>query len=397
LINSGAQGVGADAPFDDAPFVQTWGRPETSGTRFVFNMGFDIDEDTQIYLFGNNAQTEGRFRFFYRPTDKDVLIESLAKGAENLGRESEAGYTPFLDGDQSDASYTLGLRGVFANETTYDASISYGINQLDYTLNNSLNGDADLVGSSAVRNFETGDFEQEELTVNIDFGTTLSETLFLGYGVEYREETFTQKAGDQPSYVGGGSSGLAGTRPADAGENSRDNYAVYADLEHDITDDFMLQYALRYEDFSDFGSTLNGKIAGRYSITDSTALRGAVSTGFHAPTPGQSNLRSTTTTFDNNNNLIEVGLLPADSAEAAAAGAEPLTEEEAVNISIGITSDLTDSTTLTIDAYQAEVDGRIYRTEIDDISFYTNALDVEHQGIDVVLTQDYTIGDVDNT
>jgi iron complex outermembrane receptor protein len=95
--------------------------------------------------------------------------------------------------------------------------------------------------------------------------------------------------------------------------------------------------------------------------------------------------------------LIQVGQLPADSVEAIAAGAESLTEEEAVNISIGITSDLTDSTTLTIDAYQVEVDGRIYKTTRGDVSFFTNAIDVEHQGIDVVLTHDYSIGDVDNT
>lgn len=397
LIDSGVQGVGADAVFDDAPFVQTWGRPETSGTRFVFNAGYDINEDWSFYSFGNYAQTDGRYRFFYRAPDNSDLLESLDKNAINLERERFAGYTPYLDGAQTDYSLTAGFKGIIGKETDYDFSVSTGKNSLDYTLNNSLNGDANLVDGEAVRVFNTGDYDQEEINLNVDFGTPLTDNLYLAYGAEYREETFTQEAGDQPSYVGGGVSGLAGTRPQDAGDYSRDNIAVYVDLEHDITDSVLVQYALRYEDFSDFGSTLNGKIASRYRINSSLALRGAISTGFHAPTPGQSNLRSTTTTFDGAGNQIDVGLLPADSPEVAALGGAPLTEEEAINYSLGFTSNLFDSTTLTIDAYRIEVDGRIYRTEIGNISFYTNALDLLHTGVDIVLTSDFDWGVDANT
>jgi len=214
----------------------------------------------------------------------------------------------------------------------------------------------------------------------------------MSYGAEYREETFTQTAGDVAAFIGGGVSGLAGTRPDDAGEASRDNYAAYVDFEHELSDELLIQYALRFEDFSDFGSTINGKLAGRYNITDATALRGAISTGFHAPTPGQSNLRSTTTTFDNAGNQIDVGLLPADSPEVAALGGQALTEEEAVNLSLGIATEIGDSTVLTVDAYHIQVDGRIYRTAIGAVSFYTNALDVEHSGLDLVLTRDFTWG-----
>jgi len=397
LIDAGVDGVGDDAVFGDAPFVQSWGRPETSATKFVINTGFDINDTMSVYGFGNYAKTDGRFRFFYRDPGNSDLGEALTAGATNLSRETLAGYTPYLDGAQTDYSLVVGLKGEFANATTYDFSVSTGSNELDYTLNNSLNGDAPLSGTSAVRNFDTGDFKQEETNINLDLGTELNDMMFLAYGLEYREETFTQMAGDSNSSIGGGSSGLAGTRAEDAGEHKRDNYALYVDLEHDVSEQLLLQYALRFEDFSDFGSTINGKLAGRYRISDTLALRAAVSTGFHAPTPGQSNLRTTTTTFDNLGNQIDIGLLPADSPEVAALGGQKLKEEEAVNFSFGLTTDLSDSTTLAVDAYHIEVDGRIYRTSIDSISFYTNALDIEHQGIDVVLTSDYEWGSDYNT
>jgi len=392
LIDAGVEGVGEDAVFGDAPFVQTWGRPETSGTRFTFNTGYDLNDTTRLYSFGNFAKTDGRYRFFYRNPSNSDLQESLDKGAQNLTRESVAGYTPFLDGAQTDYSIILGAKGEFGAESNFDISISTGKNALDYTLNNSLNGDADLVGTQAVRVFNTGDYAQEEFNFNVDLGTPLSETVFLAYGFEYREETFIQEAGDAASSIGGGASGLAGTRVSDSGEFSRDNVAFYADIENDITDNLLMQYALRYEDFSDFGSTLNWKVATRLRINDALAVRGAVSTGFHAPTPGQANLRSTTTTFDGTGNQIDVGLLPADSAEVASLGGAALKEEEALNTSIGFTAGLFDSTTLTVDAYRIKVEDRIYRTEIGDVSFYTNALDLLHQGIDVVLTTDVEWG-----
>ncbi len=388
LIDSGVEGVGADAVFGDEPFVQTWGRPETSATRFAFNSAYDLGGVFTLYAFGNYADTDGRYRFFYRDPGNSDLTEALAAGATNLERESVAGYTPFLDGAQRDFSFVGGIKGETLSETTYDISASYGSNTLDYTLNNSLNGDAALIDGEAVRVFDTGDYEQREVNLNIDLGTPLSDGLFLAYGAEYREETFIQKQGEEAAYIGGGVSGLAGTRPADSGEFSRDNVALYADLEHDVTDAFLLQYALRFEEFSDFGNTLNGKIAGRYRLSPEFALRGAISTGFHAPTPGQANLRSTTTTFDGAGNQIDVGLLPADSEEVASLGGTALTEETATNYSLGFTGDVF-GTTVTVDAYHIEVDGRIYRTAIDDISFYTNALDILHQGVDIVLTNEF--------
>ncbi|MEP1594753.1 MAG: TonB-dependent receptor, partial [Halieaceae bacterium] len=226
-----------------------------------------------------------------------------------------------------------------------------------------------------------------------DFSKALSDNLNLGFGAEWREETYTVVSGEMNSYIGAGASGLRGFPPSDSGEFDRDNWAVYGDLEHDITDNWLMQYAVRYEDFSDFGDTTNGKLATRFNATDWLTFRGAVSTGFHAPTPGQSNVRTTITTFDGATGLqVEEGLVPPTSPQALANGGKELSEEKSINYSLGFTSDIGDFTTLTVDFYMVEVDDRIYRTgdiQTDlgnTISFYTNALDVEHQGVDLVLT-----------
>ena len=398
LIDAGVPGVGADAPFGDAPLVQTWGRPETSGTRFFLNSGMLVGDSSQLYFRASYADTEGRYRFFYRNPNHPSLVPLRAQGFTGL----PAGYTPFLDGDQEDMSLIAGLNGYWENGTSYDFSISYGKNELDYFLNNTINQDLGLVGGQpAQRDFDTGGYEQEEINLNADFSKPLNDSLNLAYGFEWREETYTAVAGEPNSYFGSGSNGLRGIAPSDAGDFSRDNFAVYVDLEHDVSEAFLVQYALRYEDFSDFGDTINGKIAARYATSDTFTLRAAISTGFHAPTPGQANVRTTITTFDGVTGMqVEEGLVPSTSPLVEAVGGKALTEETSLNLSAGFTAELGSRTTLTFDLYSIEVDDRIYRTgdiAVPDttnqtISFYTNALDVESTGFDLVLTSGFSWG-----
>ncbi|MGI9286732.1 MAG: TonB-dependent receptor plug domain-containing protein [Pseudomonadales bacterium] len=412
LIDSGVTGVGGDAPFDDEPLVQTWGRPETSGTRFFLNSGFNVTDNAQVYARLGYADTEGRYRFFYRPglsdpndpTSGHSTLEELSN-AGFTGPLLRTGYTPYLDGDQTDLSFVTGLEGEFNNSMYYDFSVGYGKNELEYFLNNTLNPSLPLVNGQPIRDFDVGGYEQEELNVNADFSVPLGDTLNLAFGAEWREETYTAIQGEPNSFEGSGSNGFGGIQPQDAGEFDRDNIAVYADLEHDITAALLLQYAVRYEDFSDFGGTTNWKLAARYRITDAIAFRGAVSTGFHAPTPGQSNVRTTITTFDGATGLqVEEGLLPSTDPRVAQAGGTELKEEESLNISLGFTADIGDNTTVTLDWYKIEVDDRIYRTgdiqipgivpgTTDTISFYTNALDVEHSGVDLVVTSGFDWSD----
>ena len=396
LIDDGALGVGADTPFDDEPFVQSWGRPETEGLRLFFNSGFAVGDEAEVYLFGNYAETEGRYRFFYRSPSHPTL-EKFRNEFGYDGPLNETGYTPFLDGDQEDYSLVGGYRGYFADDLRFDFSVGWGMNELDYFLNNSTNPSLGLGadGEPIKMGFDPGGYEQEEFNINADFSKALSENLNLAFGAEWREETYTVIEGEPDSYTGDGVSGLRGFPPQDAGEFDRDNWAIYADVEHDMSDVWLMQYALRYEDFSDFGDTTNFKVATRFNATDALTLRGAVSTGFHAPTPGQANVRTTITTFDGATGLqVEEGLVPPTTPQALANGGAELSEEKSTNYSLGFNWDITENMSLTLDGYFIEVEDRIYRTgdiqtaQGNTISFYTNALDVEHQGIDLVLTSD---------
>ncbi|GMR15357.1 MAG: TonB-dependent receptor [Gammaproteobacteria bacterium] len=387
--------IGADAPFGDAPLLQTWGRPETSGARFFMNSGIDVGETSRIYLRVSYADTDGRYRFFYRNPNHSSLTPLRAMGFTGL----PAGFTPFLDGAQKDYSVVGGWEGEFQNGMTYDFSVAYGQSELDYFLNNTVNPavglDADL--RIPQMDFDVGGYQQDELNFNADFSYPINDVLNFAFGTEWREETYTVKEGEPNAYLGPGSSGFKGITPEDSGEFSRDNYALYVDLEHDVSDALLMQYALRYEDFSDFGTTLNWKLAARYRVNDRFAFRGAASTGFHAPTPGQANVRTTITTFDGTTGLqVEEGLVPSTDPRVAAVGGTELTEETSVNISVGFTADIFENTTLTLDVYQIKVDDRIYRTgdipvpavgpgPAASISFYTNALDVKHEGVDLVL------------
>lgn len=400
LIDGGAEGIGQDSPFNDSPFAQSWGRPETEGVRLFFNSAMPVTDDTEVYAFGNYADTEGRYRFFYRNPDHSTL-QTLRDEFGYDGRLNETGYTPFLDGDQEDISFVAGYRGNLTDHLYADFSAGYGYNELDYFLNNSTNPSLGLGddGEPLQMDFDPGGYEQEEINLNADFSLALSDTMNLAFGAEWREEQYTVNGGEPNSVTAPGSSGFAGFGEQDTGEFDRDNWAVYTDLEVDVTDAWLVQGALRYEDFSDFGDTTNFKIASRFSVTDTFNIRGAVSTGFHAPTPGQANVQTTITTFDGSTGLqVEEGLVKPTSPAALANGGKELTEETSENYSLGFTWAIGEQTDLTIDGYFIEVDDRIYRTgDIETatgrtISFYTNALDVEHQGIDLVLTSAFDWG-----
>jgi len=364
----------------------------------------ELDGNKQAYGRFSYADTSGRYRFFYRSPTHSTINDLVAEGYD--GGLTNTGFTPFLDGEQTDYSAIVGLKGQMFNDTAYDVSVSTGSNELNYFLNNSINQGLGLTADLQIpqMGFNTGGYQQEEMNINADFSTLLTDNLNLAYGLEWREEKYTSMAGEVNSYSdaagqpNGGVSGMRGIEAKNAGTFSRDNVAVYVDVEHDVTDELLMQYALRYEDFSDFGGTTNWKVAGNYSLTDDLSLRAALSTGFHAPTPGQANVSSIITTFDGNGAQQEEGLIPATSDLAISLGGQELKEEESTNFSIGLSSSLGDNTTVTLDYYQIAVDDRIYRTGnidvadsdlFDSVSFYTNVLDVEHSGIDLVVSSSF--------
>ena len=404
--------IGADAPFGDAPLLQTWGRPETDGVRIFVNSGFELSGSSELYAWLGLGDTDGRYRFFYRNPNHSSLTPLRALGFTGL----PAGFTPFLDGSQDDVAMVVGLKGEFDSGILYDISYGFGKNELNYFLNNTVNPDVGLDAGLNIpkMDFNVGGYIQEENNVNADFSVAASDSVNLAFGAEVREEKYTVLAGEPDSFVGAGASGFGGIKPADTGEFTRDNIAVYGDIEHDISDALLFQYALRYENFSDFGPTSNGKFAWRFRASDALAFRGAISTGFHAPTPGQANVRTTITTFDGTTGLqVEEGLISATDPRAVALGGAELTEEKSLNYSVGVAGDVGDNWSVTADVYRIEVDDRIYRTGdlqslvpgtdpmlppvFETVSFYTNAMDVVHTGLDLVVTGGFEYGGAAST
>lgn len=411
-----------------------WGNPGSEKFRLFVNGGIDLNESSEMYFFGNygHSQTDGTF--FYRspdPVDSDGSgPDSMHWSVFNTSTNPDLppfdlrdvyprGFTPRFVGTIDDYSLVAGLRGEFG-KLSYDASVSHGVSKLDLRLKNSYNPS---LGTASPQNFDTGGYEQTERNYNLDFGypvevASLAGPLNVSFGFEYREEEWQALVGESASYVVGpytelssGSNGYGGVSPLNAGTFDRDSYAAYVDFEADVTEKLFAGAAFRVEDFSDFGSTANGKIAMRYQLTDSFAVRAAANTGFRAPTPGQSNLQVATSRFENGVPFI-AGRLRVTNPVAQAFGAQELDPEESTSFSAGFTYAPSDNFLLTVDYYSISIDDRIAQTSDitisdaakdileqqglarpDRISFFTNVFDTKSEGIEIVGTYFADFGD----
>ena len=326
-------------------------------------------------------------------TDQDILASVTAD--DNCFSFVEAipgGFVPRFGGNLEDIGLSAGIRGDldFGNGLSYDLSLTHGSSEVQFFINNTVNASLGPIAGSGnrevVRDFIPGGQRQKETVVNADFGYAIpmadwASDLNVGFGAEYRKETFDLFAGGANSFALGP---LAVSTPAfpigqgfssssngfggfpNSSSNSQDSYAGYIDLEGDITDALTLGAALRYEDYSSFGDTLNYKVAALYKINDNVRLRGTYSTGFHAPTAGQANITNVTTQ-NVNGVLVDQGTLPLNTAAGQLAadfledrdGVRPtLKAEDARNISLGVAFD-TGGFNWTVDYFNIKVDDRV--------------------------------------
>jgi iron complex outermembrane receptor protein len=457
----------ADANINGDDVVQPWGQPNTSATRMFFNAGYEINEDMKFYAFGNYSASEGDASFYYRYPGNGT-IEDLRQEDGSIYSPLEkfpGGFTPRFFGDITDYSIVSGLEGEFANGMTYDFSGRFGSNKIEYTLKNTINPS---MGADSPTEFKPGDLINEELQFSADFTKYLdfdmySDVLF-AFGLTYMDESYELVEGDEASYtagdyatsdpwgfcdddggttaaglaviaegstldcsnaddpvytaVGVGSNGFPGYSPEYSGTYDRDMYGIYADLSSDVSEDLYLQAAMRYEDYSDFGSELVGKLAFKYTLTDDFNMRGSVGTGFRAPTPGQQGTTNVSTRLPDGL-PVATGLFPALSAVGQALGAEALKPEKSVNYSLGVTGNI-DDLNITLDFYRIELEDRFYAISTLDVStdpdsdgyenylkleaagvegantiggvnYFQNAFDTVTNGMDLVMT--YTMGD----
>ena len=274
------------------------------------------------------------------------------------------GFTPQFGGDLIDYSLVTGLRGFASSGFTWDASASIGTSEIDQFIFDTVNAS---LGFDTPTSFRPGVYRQEETNLNFDVTYPLNDLVHLAAGAEWRREEFTIGAGDQPSWEIGpyaaqgfssGSNGFNGYRAdTTAGVWDRSNIAVYGDVEFSDPGRWTLGTALRFENFDDFGKTVNYKVSGRLKLTDMAALRGAVSTGFRAPTPGQQNAFNVTTAFIGGQ-LTNQGVVPATSAVAMARGGGQLQPETSRNYSAGVVVEK-GPFTFTADYFRVDIDDRV--------------------------------------
>ncbi|QDH70910.1 TonB-dependent receptor plug domain-containing protein [Marilutibacter alkalisoli] len=391
--------------------VQRYGDPEVDNGSFSYNAEYAVIDDLAFYSYGIFTKREVLSNGFYRP----------AGDSRNIPEIYPDGFLPQIYNESEDVGLVAGLRATTAGGTDVDFSYAYGHNELSFDVRNSLNRS---MGLDSPTDFYAGALELKQHVLNLDFNKLLdwglAYPLTLSYGAEWRGEQFTQSPGEPASYINGGvllpgdapapsgSQVFPGFRPSDSGSFDRHSFSFYAGLEGDLTDRLSLGVAARYEDYSDFGDTTTGKVTARYAFTDRVALRGTVSTGFHAPSLQQQFYQTTSTNF--------IGGVPFDIATfrtnhpaAIALGAEPLKAEESTNYSLGLVLQPIDDLYVTIDAYRIEVDDRITLSEnlvstpvreylnangfpaVAGGRYFTNAIDTTTDGVDVVATYGWTL------
>jgi iron complex outermembrane receptor protein len=300
----------------------------------------------------------------------------------------------------------------------YDLSWGYGHNRVGYRTLNSYNTS---FGAASVRNFDSGAMAYGQHSVNLDLQHDLSvrfaQNVSLAFGGEYRHENYQITPGEYQSYavgplaapygVGGGAQGFPGFAPRTATDASRHSVAGYVELDTDFTEAFSVQIAGRYEDYSDFGDRLSGKIASRLAITDWLSLRGSASTGFRAPSLQQQHYTATSTNLVNVggvNQFIDVGTFAVSDPVARALGAKDLKAEKSTNFGGGLTLTPVRGLSVTADYYNIKIRDRVVYSEnlqgpdvvallnaagfrgLTSARFFVNGIDTRTQGVEVVGT-----------
>jgi iron complex outermembrane recepter protein len=407
------------------------GQSKLRSGKFMMNMELPVDDNgATFYSFGGVSFRDGLSAgFFRRPAYTDGRGTTAAL---------ENGFLPHIGSRVIDKSIAAGIKGMIG-DWNVDFSNTYGTNSFDFTIKNTAN--ATLLASTP-REFEAGGFSFAQNTTNLDISKKyddIFEGLNVAFGAEYRIENYQLIAGEEASWasydiygdvvtastpdadkqysyfgslVPGGSQVFPGYRPENALDQNRNSYAGYFDLEADITEDFLLSAAVRYEDYNDFGDTFNWKLASRYKVSDNLAIRGAASTGFRAPDLHQIYFNATATlfvagvpnevgTFANNSRLAQLLSIPG------------LKEETSNNYSLGFTAKVPSAgLKFTVDGYIVNVDDRVSQTrsysasgqnaEVQQIfadaaagraTFFMNSYSLESSGLDVVVDHKMGIGE----
>ena len=407
------------------------GQSSLKSAQLFLNAAYPIDDKLEAYAFGGTSYRDGEAAGFYRRPNQSRGYSGLYPN----------GFLPEIHSTINDLSVAAGIRGLVLENWNFDFSNSFGRNALDYSIENTVNSS---MRENSPTKFDAGGLAFAQNTTNLDMNRKFG-ILNVAFGTEYRYEKFTINQGEPDSYNlydinggvvtgatpnnikvtdfynsarAGGAQVFPGFRPANAVSKARNSFALYTDLELDVTEKWLVNGAVRFENYSDFGSTTNFKVATRYKLTDNINLRGAVSTGFRAPSLHQIYFNSTATQFVGGV-PFEVGTFSNDSKPAQALGIPKLKQEESKSASVGFTAKIPAANlTLTADAYVVKIDDRVVLTDqfarpsgvfaagtpqrdlqlqfdaagATAATFFANSINTESKGIDVVLSHKTSFG-----
>ncbi len=394
--------------------------------------------DGEVYGFVTYSNRDNESAAFFRHNANTGGNAPLADGDATI----PPGFLPKINSEIKDLSYNFGYKIEFDNDSSLDLSFTDGNNTIDYVTSDSINSSfantqrfttmltSNEIRASVPREAAAYGLEMNLRTINLDF-TQIFGDLFFAMGAEIRTDEYKIIAGEEYAYRDydtedgvslyaedrdAGIQGFPGIGPQSAVDESRDVFSVYGDVEYQATDRILINGAVRYDDYDGFGDTVNYKLAANFGISDAVSLRGAVSTGFRAPSMQQLYFNNVSTQFvvdvddiDNDGDTTEliaqqVGTFRNDSTLAQAIGIPALKEEESTNFSFGVVADLTDRINLTVDYYSIDIEDRIVisnrlgsglSTALDAAliqagagagQFFLNGADTETTGVDIVAT-----------
>ncbi|GGW25828.1 TonB-dependent receptor [Arenibacter certesii] len=397
-------------------FRRGFGEAAIEGFNLMVNASVPLSETAEFYVFGgrNYRDTDA---FAFTRNDGNRVIPSIYPN----------GFNPRITSNIVDNSLSAGFRTVLDSGWKLDFSNTYGMNSFHYYIKGTLNASLEEVSPT---DFDAGGHNLMQNTLNLDFSKyydDILEGMNLAFGAEYRTENFIIFAGEEGTWGTydvngllitdpsnqtqptdpisgelrpGGSQGFPGYGPANEVDRGRSNFSLYADGEFEFTESFLLSAAARFENFSDFGSTLNGKLAARLKASNNVNIRGSVSTGFRAPSLAQIYYNLRFTNFIGGDAVDQL-LSPNNSPVTASFGIGQLKEEKALNAGLGFTASFGDFTA-TVDGYYIKVDDRIVLTgnfdapqipNVEAAQFFVNGVDTKTTGLDIVLSWRKTIND----
>ncbi|APG59647.1 TonB-dependent receptor [Christiangramia salexigens] len=397
-------------------FRRGFGEASIDGFNFFGNMAIPLSDNTEFYAFGGRN---------YRDTDAFAFTRNNPTARNVLSIYSD-GFTPRITSIITDNSVSAGFRTETESGWNIDISNTWGKNLFHYYIKGTVNASLEDLSPT---DFDAGGHSLSQNVVNLDFSKyyeDMMEGVNFAFGAEYRTENFEIFAGEEGSYATydvdgrpitnpntqqqpidpatgdprpGGSQGFPGYGPDNEVDRSRSNVSLYADAEFEFTEAFLLAAAARFENYSDFGSTINGKLAARLKASDAVNIRGSLSTGFRAPSLAQIYYNLRFTNFVGGQ-ALETQLSPNNSPVTESFGIGPLQEETALNASLGFTANF-GNFTATVDGYYIDVQDRIVLTgnfdapqieNVEAAQFFANGVDTETVGLDIVLSHKMDLG-----